>query len=122
VYIFTSENRNGTTSQTFVSVLEGEKEVNVSKGYTIRFNVDEDNQVVAQRVWHDEADPEVAPTHGVFALAVHRPLENIPEEEVPLADAPQTGDEAIVFAALTLLAGISLMAMHVSEQKRKEEV
>ena len=47
---------------------------------------------------------------------------NIPEEEVPLADAPQTGDEAIVFAALTLLAGISLMAMHVSEKKRKEEV
>ena len=122
VYIFTSENRNGTTSQTFVSVLEGEKEVNVSKGYTIRFNVDEDNQVVAQRVWHDEADPEVAPNHGVFALAVHRPLENIPEEEVPLADAPQTGDEAIIFAALTLLAGMSLMAMHVSEQKRKEEV
>ena len=109
-------------SQTMVGLAEGNRSVDVSMNVTVKFSVDEEKNVVAKRVWHDEADPEVAPTHGVFALAVHRPLENIPEEEVPLADAPQTGDEAIVFAALTLLAGISLMAMHVSEKKRKEEV
>ena len=122
----TELHRMYSVSKSFVSVAvgiaQGERNVDVSVGVTVKFDVDENNHVVAERTWHDEADPEVAPTHGVFALAVHRPLENIPEEEVPLADAPQTGDEAIVFAALTLLAGISLMAMHVSEKKRKEEV
>ena len=121
VYVYAPVGGRGV-SQSFVGVAQGERNVDVSVGVTISFDVDENNHVVAERTWHDEADPEVAPNPGVFALAVHRPLENIPEEEVPLADAPQTGDEAIVFAALTLLAGISLMAMHVSEQKRKEEV
>ena len=121
VYIYTAQlGTNG--SQTMVGLAEGTNTFDISKKISVKFDVDEDNQVVVERTWHDEADPEVAPNPGVFAFAVHRPLENIPEEEVPLADAPQTGDEAIVFAALTLLAGISLMAMHVSEQKRKEEV
>ena len=121
VYIYTAQG-GYDKSQSFVGLAEGTNYVDITKSMTIKFDVDEDNHVVAERTWHDEADPEVPENPGVFAVAVHRPLENIPEEEVPLADAPQTGDEAIVFAALTLLAGISLMAMHVSEKKRKEEV
>ncbi|MBQ3009856.1 MAG: Cys-Gln thioester bond-forming surface protein [Oscillospiraceae bacterium] len=108
-------------SQTFVGVAQGSRNVDVSIGVTVKFDVDENNNVVAERTWHDEADPEEAPVPFNFGHVVPRPLDNIPDEEVPLADAPQTGDEAAVFAILTVLAGISLMAMHVSEQKRKEE-
>ena len=122
VYIYQAEGGR-RESQTLVGLAKGEQKVVVSNKMTIKFDVDEYNHVVAEREWHNNGEPEVVTEEpGVFAFAVHRPLENIPEEEVPLADAPQTGDEAIVFAALTLLAGISLMAMHVSEQKRKEEV
>ena len=120
VYIYQAEGGR-RESQTLVGLAKGEQKVVVSNKMTIKFDVDEYDHVVAEREWSNE-DTEEAPAPGAFAVVVHRPLENIPEEEVPLADAPQTGDEAIVFAALTLLAGISLMAMHVSEQKRKEEV
>ena len=112
---------DGNTSQTMVGVASGKRDVNVSMN--IEFKLDVNDEVISkERVWHNEGEIPHDPAPGAFAVVVHRPLENIPEEEVPLADAPQTGDEAIVFAALTLLAGISLMAMHVSEQKRKEEV
>ncbi|MBQ1228727.1 MAG: Cys-Gln thioester bond-forming surface protein, partial [Firmicutes bacterium] len=119
VYLYTSEVRGTETSQTMVGVASGKRDVNVTMDIVFELNVD-DEVISKERVWHDEGDPGVNVPPAVFA--VHRPLENIPEEEVPLADAPQTGDEAIVFAALTLLAGISLMAMHVSEKKRKEEI
>ena len=109
-------------AQNFIGKFAGTAEVDVSMQIELSFNVDE-SVVTTEHIWRSEGSEEApAGNGGVFALAVHRPLENIPEEEVPLADAPQTGDEAIVFAALTLLAGMSLMAMHVSEQKRKEEV
>ncbi|MBQ5671281.1 MAG: Cys-Gln thioester bond-forming surface protein [Oscillospiraceae bacterium] len=109
-------------SQNFIGKYKGTAEINVGMQVELSFNVDE-SVVTTEHIWRSEASEEApAGNGGVFALAVHRPLENIPEEEVPLADAPQTGDEAIVFAALTLLAGMSLMAMHVSEKKRKEEV
>jgi len=47
---------------------------------------------------------------------IPRPLTNLPEEPVPLADAPKTGDEAVFVAILTVMAGIGLAVM-----KRKEE-
>ena len=118
VYLYTSEVVDGTSSQTMVGVASGKRAVNVTMD--IDFTLDVNEGVVVKESVKREEVPAGDP--GAFALAVHRPLENIPEEEVPLADAPQTGDEAIVFAVLTLLAGMSLMAMHVSEQKRKEEV
>jgi len=49
VYVFTSEVRGTQTSQTFVTVMEGEKEVNVSKGYSIAFNVEEKSMEVTER-------------------------------------------------------------------------
>ena len=48
-------------SQTFVGIAEGERNVDVSMGMTIKFDVDEDNHVVAERHWHEEIDPEIDP-------------------------------------------------------------
>ena len=122
VYIYQAEGGR-RESQTLVGLAKGEQKIEVSTKLTINFNVDEENNVVAQRVWHDEGDPAAAPAVAAANFAVPaRPLDTIPDEEVPLADAPQTGDEAIIFAFLTVLAGMSLMAMHVSEKKRKEEI
>ncbi|MBQ3010177.1 MAG: Cys-Gln thioester bond-forming surface protein, partial [Oscillospiraceae bacterium] len=125
VYIYQAEGGR-RESQTLVGLAKGEQKVEVSTMMTINFNVDENNNVVAERVWHEEDRneydvPTEEPVPFNFGHVVPRPLDNIPDEEVPLADAPQTGDEAAFFAILTVLAGISLMAMRVSEQKRKEE-
>ena len=109
-------------SQNFIGKYEGTAEINVGMQIDLTFNVEE-SVVTTERIWRSEADPtaEPGPVPFNFGHVVPRPLDNIPDEEVPLADAPQTGDEAAIFAVLTVLAGISLMAMHVSEQKRKEE-
>jgi len=123
VYIYQAEGGR-RESQTLVGLAKGEQKIAVSTKLTISFDVDEENHVVAERVWHEEGDPAVALLNddgGPWNIPA-RPLDNIPDEEVPLADAPQTGDEVVFFAILTVLAGISLMAMHVSEKKRKEEV
>lgn len=119
-------------SQTMVGLAEGNREVDVTMKLTVSFSVDESNQVIAQRVWHDESDPviksetETTPetdTPTVFRLGGRgTALETIEEEEVPLADAPKTGDNSFVWLALIVLASCSLVAMNVADKKRKEEV
>ncbi|MBQ8586035.1 MAG: Cys-Gln thioester bond-forming surface protein [Butyricicoccus sp.] len=47
-------------SQTFVGVAEGERNVDVSMGMTIRFDVDEDNHIRAERHWREEG-PDLEP-------------------------------------------------------------
>ena len=49
-------------SQTFVGVAEGNRNVDVSMAVTARFNVEENNHVVVERVWHHEYDPVITPS------------------------------------------------------------
>ncbi|MBP3655016.1 MAG: Cys-Gln thioester bond-forming surface protein [Oscillospiraceae bacterium] len=116
-------------SQNFIGKWQGTAEVDANLQFNLTFNVEE-SIVTTERIWREEGDPTAEPVpvgngggFGVFRLGARgTALETIEEEEVPLADAPQTGDEVMIFAVLTVLAGISLMALHVSEKKRKEEV
>ncbi len=136
VYIFTSEVRNDVSSQTFVSIVEGESEVNVSKGYSITFNVDEESHVVVEQSWHYEEDPTAItpppgndpppqdddtppPPEDEFDPPV--PGEEIPDEEVPLADVPYTGDDSSMWLLVIAPAGMGLVALKLSDKKREDE-
>ncbi|MBQ3574292.1 MAG: TQXA domain-containing protein, partial [Clostridia bacterium] len=101
-------------SQTLVGLAEGERDVEVSVGMTISFEVDESNKIVAERVWRKSSssstttkkDPSTTTTviteEGVPLTASADGLVEIIDEEVPLADAPETGDNSIVYVLVSL--------------------
>ena len=121
-------------SQTFVGIAEGERNVDVSVGVTISFDVDENNHVVAERKWQAEADPVIPDPEGTVDIpggnnkwpepptnnvTEDDGLEEIEEEEVPLADVPDTGDSSIVFIVLAILSACGLAYLALT--KKQEE-
>ena len=122
-----------TASQNFVGLAEGERNVDVSMGVTIKFDVDENNHVVAERKWHDESDPEVTPPTTPdgdeeeetpppvnYRVVINDDgLEEIPDEPVPLASAPKTGDNSGMWLILVLVTAFGLVAINVVSKKRQ---
>ena len=124
VYLYTAES-GIDVSQTLVGLAEGTHNVDVSVGMTISFDVDENDKVVAERKWHKSAsrnkttgrteDPSttVIPDEGVPMAASADGLVEIIDEEVPLAAAPETGDNSIVYVLVSLisLAGAAVLLL-----------
>ena len=48
------------------------------------------------------------------------PLEDIFEEEIPLADVPKTGDGSAMWMVLSVLSALGLAVMFLFDRKRKE--
>lgn len=133
VYIYTAHG-GSSESQTMVGIAGGTQEVDVSVGMTISFNVDETNHVVAERKWHNEGDPTYGGGGGgngggggggrTFRIG-HNPtggeedLLEIPDEEVPLADAPKTGDGTLIMAAISALSGIGYAGLNFTGKKKE---
>ena len=126
-----------TASQNFVGLAEGERNVDVSMGVTIKFDVDENNHVVAERKWHDESDPveepttpdeeeeeevveeeEVTPPENYRVVINDDGLEEIPDEPVPLASAPKTGDNSGLWILLVMVAAFGIVALNIFTKKR----
>jgi hypothetical protein len=122
-------------SQTFVGVAEGTRNVDVSVGVTINFDVDEDNHVVAETKWESEYDPGYTPPGGyppvpanlepedapqIFRLNNNDGVE-IPEEPVPLAAPVITGDNSGLWVAMILLSVFCMAAINVFDKKRQHE-
>ena len=113
-------------SQTFVGVAEGVKNVDVSMGVTIKFDVDENNHVVAERKWHKEGDPAIDPDEDEetpppvnYRVVINDDdLEEIPEEPVPLASAPKTGDNSGLWILLIMAAAFGIVALNLATKKR----
>ena len=124
-------------SQTMVGISEGKQEVSVKASMTVSFSVDEKNNVVAVREWSDEGDPvveevppveeeeepeeeeeEELPPPPIFEVNVTEDTIEIPEEPVPLADAPKTGSNSIIWIALTISAAMALAATCISDKKQ----
>jgi len=113
-------------SQTFVGVAEGTRNVDVSVGVTIKFDVDENDHVVAERKWHDESDPsgepeeeeETPPPVDYRVIINDDGLEEIPEEPVPLAAAPKTGDNSGLWIVLIVAAAFSIVVLNLNTKKR----
>ena len=113
-------------SQTFVGVAEGTRNVDVSMGVTIKFDVDENDHVVAERKWHDESDPsgdpeeeeETPPPVDYRVIINDDGLEEIPEEPVPLAAAPKTGDNSGLWIVLIVAAAFGIVVLNLNTKKR----
>jgi len=58
VYVYQSLN-DPAVEQTLVGVSEGERNVDVSMGVTVSFDVTEETTVTEEHYWHSETDPEV---------------------------------------------------------------
>lgn len=139
VYIYTSEVRDGVSSQTFVGIAEGYKSVDVAMEVDLTFHVKE-GTVTTVREWADEGDPVVTPPRKeeevppvypllviddepapqVFRLA-NQNVEEIPEEPVPLAAPVITGDNSGMWVAMILLSLFAMAAINLFDKKRQHE-
>ena len=127
MYIYTAKG-GINNSQSMVGMAQGVNTVDVTVGMTIKFDVDENNHVVAERHWHKDSDPtndpreeDVPPppvryrmTRGVGQLEI------IVDEEVPLAEPPQTGDISVLWFAMIVMSGLGLCMLNLLEKKREE--
>lgn len=136
VYIYTSEVKNDTPSQTFVGIAEGAHAVNVSMNITFDLSVTEE-VVAVEHVWREETietsyvpfnDPpppnnpprekETPPPPARYRMSRRvTELETIVDEEVPLAEVPQTGDMSAVWFAMVLVAMCGLCVLKLQEKK-----
>ena len=123
VYIYKSVS-GYTGGQTLVGVAEGEHNVDVSARFTVNFEVTESKSIVATRKWHKTTDPGNKPgntppparyrlTRGVGQL-------EIIDEEVPLAEPPQTGDISMLWFAMIVMSACGLCMLNLFERKREQ--
>lgn len=122
VYLYSSDVRD--SSQTLIGTAEGSRAVSVSMNIKFELNV-EDEVVATERVWRKEHDPITEepedpepPVRYRVARGVGQ-LETIIDEEVPLAEVPQTGDNSIVWFALILMSVCGLCVLNLSDKKCK---
>ena len=64
---------------------------------------------------------EELPPPPVFEVNVAEDTIEIPEEPVPLADAPKTGSDAIIWIALAIFAALGMAATRFTNKKRQHE-
>ena len=118
-------------SQTFVGMGEGEKNVDVTVGMTITFDVDENNNVVADREWYSKQNwtftPDTPTTPpGEVIPPNDTPLsptpdgEVIEDEDVPLAGLPNTGDASNTMLYLAIAAGAALILLAITAKRNRK--
>ena len=143
VYIYTSEVRDDTPSQTFVGIAEGYKSVDTAMEIDLSFNVEE-GTVTTLREWHSEGDPvyriidgdeefeeeeipltpvlyNAEPNPPAEKLDVPSDTETILDEDVPLAAVPGLGDESSMWLMVAVFAFVGFMALNLPEKKREED-
>ena len=117
-------------SQNFIGKYEGAAEIDVGMRIDLSFNVEE-GTVTTERIWRSEADPiitpgeaqdeeeEVTPPENYRVVINDDGLEEIPDEPVPLASAPKTGDNSGMWLILVLVTAFGLVAINVVSKKRQ---
>lgn len=139
VYLYTSEIREDVSSQTMVGLAGGERAVSVSMN--IAFDLDVKDEVIAtENVWRtewtnhvpaaqaeeDEEHEEEITTFMIrdepeaAAAEAAAGLEEIPDEEVPLADAPKTGDGTLILAAISVLSGMGYASLSFTTRRKEQ--
>lgn len=148
IYLYSSEVRTDeagdeVTSQTFVGIASGLYAVNVDMQLTFNVNI-EDEIVTTERVWREEGEVELPtpnpnipgedpedPNGPQGNPGTNIPDEQVPmddgelteidEEDVPLADVPQTGDSSVFFIVLAVLSAIGLAAVVLTGKRKGSE-
>jgi len=128
VYVYSSETRKGTASQTFVGIAEGHRSVNISTEIDLTFHVDE-SVVTSERVWGDtwigygimplsDEGPGTNPNNPTDPTNPNSddpdgddPQEEGTNEGIPLSDVPDTGDVTMLWMALSVFSGVGLVAV-----------
>jgi len=64
---------------------------------------------------------EPAPATPTTPVTPGAPLVELPDEEVPLADAPKTGDAMILYMGMTALSGMGLLGLGLTKKKEENE-
>ena len=111
-------------SQNFIGKYEGTAEIDVGMRIDLSFNVEE-GTVTTERIWRSvrtsENEPpieeEVPPTRYRVTIEGDG-TEEIPEEPVPLAAAPKTGDNSAMWLILVLVTAFGIVAINISGKKR----
>lgn len=131
VYVYSPVGGRGS-SQTMIGMGEGTKSVDVQASVTVNFSVDESKKVTTVREWHDESDPVWTPTEKPEYPEEdeHDDDKDIPEdpvplsdlvdifdEEIPLANVPQTGANNTSWSALAAVAGLMMAVAAFSKKK-----
>ncbi|MBQ6799253.1 MAG: Cys-Gln thioester bond-forming surface protein [Oscillospiraceae bacterium] len=136
VYLYSSEIRTEdsgeeVSSQTLVGVSSGERAVDVTMEIKFELNVD-DTVIATERVWQDEGDPityffppqeeeELPPPPPVFEVNIEDDEVVIEDEPVPLADAPKTGSNTVIWFVIVLAAAMSLAVVRVFTKKHSNK-
>ena len=94
VCLYTSEVKDGETSQMMVGVAEGERSVNVKMTLTLDFEI-EDSIVETYRMWRSE---------------------------VPVDSIPETGDKYTKYLLLFVLSGAALCAFVMLRRRKRADV
>ena len=127
VYLYSSEIREDTSSQTLVGMANGKREFDVSM--SISFDLDVDEGVVAtEHIWRNEYDPVIPPEEPPMPVdedPVPFRLGNddtvIEEEPVPLAAPVATGDNAVLWIAVIMMAMFAIVIINFPAKKRENE-
>ena len=134
VYLYSSEVRGGTSSQTLVGMASGERGFDVT--VNLSFELDVEGVVVTERVWRDEYDPSnppvtppTPPTNPPQRRTWNPPAVNrlanddvvINEEPVPLASPAITGDSTGLWVAMFLTVAFAMVAVNLFDKKRQHE-
>lgn len=109
VYLYSSEIREGLSSQTMVGVAEGDRSVDISMDISFELSVD-DEIVVTERVWRNEWN---VPGSSPYGGGKDSPDPEEPEE-VELAEVPKTGDNSQLYTISALLSGLMLALLQLS--------
>lgn len=120
VYLYTSEIREEVSSQTMVGLAEGERAVSVSMNIEFDLNV-EDEVVASEHVWRTEWNNG----GGGQTFRIRRDgggddTVEIPDEEVPLADAPKTGDGSVILAVISALSGAGFAGISFTTRRKEQ--
>ena len=117
VYLYSSEVKEDTSSQTLVGVSSGERAVSVEMNITFELDVKE-TVVARERVWRTETTHEDPPPPAEYRLGFGVGQLEVIEEEVPLAAPPQTGDMSILWFAMIALSGCGLCILNLLEKRK----
>ena len=124
VYLYSSEVREGNSSQTLVGKAGGVRDFDVT--IDLKFELDvQDNVVVKEHIWRDEytpvEEPNDPPEEEEDPPVIYRldpeTEEEIPEEPVPLAAPVVTGDNSYLWILVVMMAVCGIVVINVSGKK-----
>ena len=110
-------------SQTFVGLAEGMHTVDLTASMTVKFSVDEEENVYSQRYWsvgnteNPNPQPEENPEEPIDPDVPENDPETDKPVDFPIADVPKTGDSAAVWLLISAMCICTMVPVLLSKKK-----